>query len=325
MKHAIPILILGGSDPKPASLPDAGRDKHALRGYKGRDLLIGGRPMIQVVVERLKESGGFDPIYVAGPQEVYQGIPDLKIVDTAGSLGKNLRTGLERLRIAHPGSYVGITTCDILPEPDCLETFLRESRAHMPFDAWFPLIRMPDNRDRLGASSWKPTYHVVPEKGSAPVATLPGHLMVINPEAFRLRFAYRLMQIAYRTRNRPIPVRRKEMVRDTLKDLLFEDVRHLFGMRVPRLTWTVISNGLKVAREMKSGTITLEGLENSIRRIFIRYRHQKEFPDRRVHLPIMDALSLAKDIDTEEEARELGGDLSGHAHPIPDESSQSRG
>ncbi|MBD3867928.1 MAG: nucleotidyltransferase family protein [Acidobacteria bacterium] len=325
MNNPIPILILGGSDPKPASLPDAGRDKHALRGYKGRDLLIGDRPMIQVVVERLKESGGFDPIYVAGPQEVYQGIPGLEIVDTAGSLGKNLRTGLERLRLLHPGSYLAITTCDILPEPECLQTFLQESRDHMPFDAWFPMIRIPDDREQLGASSWKPTYQVIPQEGREPVSTLPGHLMVINPEAFRLRFAYRLMQIAYRTRNRPIPVRRKEMVRDTLKDLLFEDVRHIFSMRVPRLTWTVISNGLKVAREMKSGTSTLVGLENSIRRIFIRYRHQREFPDRRVHLPIMDALSLAKDIDTEEEARELGGDLSHTPHPIPDGSNQPRG
>jgi hypothetical protein len=324
MSTSIPILILGGSDPKPASLPDAGRDKHALRGYKGRDLLIGGRPMIQVVAERLKASGGFDPIYVAGPQEVYQGIPGLKIVDTAGSLGKNLRTGLERLRLVHPGSYLAITTCDILPEPDCLRSFLEESREHMPYDAWFPMIRIPDDKDQLGASSWKPTYQFVPQEGWEPVATLPGHLMVINPEAFRLRFAYRLMQIAYRTRNRPIPVRRKEMVRDTLKDLLFEDVRHLFGMRVPRLTWTVISNGLTVAREMKSGTITIQRLENSIRRIFIRYRHQKEFPDRRVHLPIMDALSLAKDIDTEEEARELGGDLPDAPPTIPDGPSQSR-
>lgn len=320
MNNPIPILILGGSDPRPASLPDAGSDKHALSGYKGRDLSIHGRPMIQVLVERLKESGGFDPIYVAGPEEVYRGIPHLKIVDTAGSLGKNLRTGLERLRIAHPGSYIGITTCDILPEPDCLQTFLEQSRAHMPFDVWFPLIRIPENREQLGASSWKPTYTVVPEEGREAAAILPGHLLVINPEAFRLRLSYRLMQIAYRTRNRPIQVRRKEMIRDTVKDLLFEDVRHIFGMRVPRLTWTVVSNGLKVARDLKNGTITTERLENSIRRIFIRYRHQKEFPERRVHLPVMDALSLAKDVDTVEEARELGGDL---ADPIPAGSNRS--
>ncbi len=321
MNSPIPILILGGSDPRPASLPDAGSDKHVLSGYKGRDLSIHGRPMIQMLAERLKESGGFDPIYVAGPEEIYRGFRDLRIVDTAGSLGKNLRTGLERLRIAHPGSYLGITTCDILPEPDCLRTFLHQSRTHMPFDVFFPLIRIPENRELLGASSWKPTYKVVPEEGREAVAILPGHLLVVNPEAFRLRFTYRLMQIAYRTRNRPIQVRRKEMIRDTFKDLLFEDVRHIFGMRVPRLTWTVISNGLKVARDLKNGTITTARLENSIRRIFIRYRHQKEVPDRRVHLPVMDALSLAKDIDTVEEAREMGGDLS---DSIPAGSNRSR-
>ena len=228
------------------------------------------------------------------------------MVDTAGSLGKNLRTGMERLRIAHPGEYIAITTCDIQPSEEDLALFLRDYRKQMPFDAWFPLIKAPEDPEKLGASSWKPMYHIVPREGMEAIGILPGHLLIINPEAFRLRFAYRLMQIAYRTRNRPIQVRKKEMLRDTLKDLLFQDVLHIIRMQVPRLTWTVITSGFALARELKAGTITVERLCHGVRNILIKYRHRKEFPDRNIIMPVMDAISLAKDIDTVEEAREFG-------------------
>jgi len=305
----IPILILGGSDPKAARLPEAGKDKHAISGYKAIDMTIGGVPLIELLVRKLKACGGFDPVYIAGPREIYSGVPDLKVVDTAGNLGKNLRTGMERLRIAHPGEYLAVTTCDILPSEEDLDRVLREYREHLPFDAWFPLIHAPEDRSRLGASSWKPMYRIVPREGMEAVGILPCHLLIINPEAFRLRFAYRLMQIAYRTRNRPIQVRRKEMLRHTLTDLLFQDVRHIIRMQVPRLTWTVITSGFALARELKAGTITVERLCAGVRNILIKYRHRKEFPERRILMPVMDAISLAKDIDTVEEAREFGGSL----------------
>ena len=76
------------------------------------------------------------------------------------------------------------------------------------------------------------------------------------------------------------------------------------------LTWTVLRAGITAARELRDGTITRSRLENFLREIFVKYRHRKRFPDRRVQLPMVDVLWLALDIDTEEEAREKGGDLS---------------
>ncbi|MGB5295223.1 MAG: hypothetical protein WBP34_09760, partial [Thermoanaerobaculia bacterium] len=62
-KHQpIPLIILAGSDPEPVALPEAGADLHPLKGAKGMDLRIGGRPIIDLLLERVKESGCFDPV-----------------------------------------------------------------------------------------------------------------------------------------------------------------------------------------------------------------------------------------------------------------------
>ena len=45
------------------------------------------------------------------------------------------------------------------------------------------------------------------------------------------------------------------------------------------------------------------------RKIFVTYRHRRRYPHRRILTPVVDALALALDIDTEEEARERGGRL----------------
>ena len=67
--------------------------------------------------------------------------------------------------------------------------------------------------------------------------------------------------------------------------------------------------GIRGARELRNGTITLERLEYVLRKIFVASRHRKRFPRRRFALPIVEPLWLALDIDTEEEARALGGEL----------------
>ena len=64
---------------------------------------------------------------------------------------------------------------------------------------------------------------------------------------------------------------------------------------------------MPAARQLRRGTVTRHNLENALRRILTTTRHRKRFPDRRVLLPIVDAMSIAIDLDTEEEAREQGG------------------
>lgn len=80
-------------------------------------------------------------------------------------------------------------------------------------------------------------------------------------------------------------------------------------MRLPNLTWTVLHSGLPAVRELKAGTITRAHLEDAIRRIIVTTRHRRRSPERRVLMPVVEGLSLALDIDTGEEAREMGAGL----------------
>jgi hypothetical protein len=43
-----------------------------------------------------------------------------------------------------------------------------------------------------------------------------------------------------------------------------------------------------------------------MRRVFVKRAHRLRHPDRRVRMPFLRAMSIARDIDTVEEARALG-------------------
>lgn len=304
----IPGVILAGSDRRPATLPESGRDAHPLVGYKGVRVQIGGRPLIATLVERMRATGEFDPIYVVGPAAAYDCVRDLtRLIDSDGTLAQNARRGCETAWRNHPGSALAFITCDVLPAVEDVRRLVASYRAEAPCDLWFPLIEAPEDRDRLGPSAWKPDYRIVPQPGQPAVRVLPCHLAIADPEALRLRFLYRLIDVAYRTRNRPIHYRRTVMVRGVVAALLYQDLLHLLGGRMPSLTWSVLSTGISVARGLKRGRVTLDELEVAVRRILVNHRHRKRHPQRRVRLPIVDALSLALDIDTEEEARAVGG------------------
>jgi len=310
LDQRIPIIVLGGSDSRPSELPEQGRDKHPLVGYKGVRIEIGGRALIDTIVDRLRLSERFSNVYLAGPAQVYGSRRgDAAVIDTNGSFGENIETSLERVRRLHPGLPVAFTTCDILPEVETLERLMDEFAAVSPCDLWFPLIRMPDDPARLGESAWKPAYRVVERPGEPAVGVLPGHLMIVDPEALRLHFVYRLFQIGYRTRNRPIAFRRSMMIRGVIGALLYQDMLHVAGLRWPSLTWTVLSAGIPAGRELRDGRVTAARLEDAVRRMFVTAAHRKRYPERRAVVSITDGLSLARDIDTEEEAREMGGDL----------------
>jgi len=307
-RNRIPIVILAGSDRRPAVLPESGRDKHPLAGYKGVDVWIGGRPLIALLVERLIAIGEFGPLYVVGPARAYDCVrQDSQWVESDGTVGQNFRRGFETAQAAHPGSPIACVTCDILPDVDTVRSLMEEYRREAPCDLWLPLVEAPADTGRLGASEWKPKYRIIPGPGRKGVRFLPGHLAIADPEAMRLRFLYRLIDVGYRTRNRPIRYRRTVMVRGVVAALLYQDFLHLFAGRLPTLTWSVLSAGSDAARALRAGSITREVMEEKLRKILVNHRHLRRYPRRRVMLPIVDALSLALDIDTEEEARAVGG------------------
>ena len=57
MPEALPLIVLGGSDRRAGALPEAAAGKHALTGYKGVDVRLGGRPLVEIVAELIRQDG----------------------------------------------------------------------------------------------------------------------------------------------------------------------------------------------------------------------------------------------------------------------------
>lgn len=302
---SIPLVILGGRDRRGTVLPEEAHDKVSLRGYKGADLRIGDRPLIEVAIERWRGAGFFEPIYIAGPLAVYGPLGlDARIVDTDGELVENLRAARDEVAKTYQGK-LAVTTCDILPDPAELALAIADYRAHEPLDFFMPLARVPADTRLLGASDWKPKYWIKPALGKDPVPILPSHLMIGDPDELRLRFIYQFFDHLYRTRNRSVTYRRVAITRKVLGTLLTEDLQHLLHLRLPHITATVVFNALWLASRLAAGQATIKAFEQRLRYVFLRRDVRRAYPRRRGRVPILDCLSLAKDIDTVEEAREV--------------------
>lgn len=302
---ALPLVVLGGSDSQPAELPPRGQDSRPLTGCKGVDLLLDGRPLIAELVERLRATDRFDRVFIAGPAAAYEGVvPDAVLIDTDSDFGTNIRAAVEAVRDEFPAGPVAFSTCDILPTASDLELSFDDYDQAPDCDVWFPIVESPEAADELGASAWKPRYRLQYQGRAVPV--LPGHLAVVDPEAMRLDFMYRLLRSAYQTRNRPIFVRRAVMLRQMVLGILFHDLLHLTRLRLPTLTWDTVVTGTRGARRLREQKLTQEEAEVGCRKLFVKRRHRRDYPQRRVRLPILPTLSLARDIDTVEEARSLG-------------------
>ncbi len=307
----IPLIILGGSDKKPSELPDRGKDQRPLSGFKAIDFKPAeGQSLVDVVLERARASDAFYPIYIAGPAEIYGSVVDSQcMIDTNGSFGENLRNSLETVVSQHPESSVAFLTCDVVADVEGLRRLMSDYWKSTPCDLWFPVVRVPPETRRLEASDWKPRYRIVPQPGAEAVEVLPGHLLIVDPSAIRLGLAYELFDVAYATRNRPVNHRRNMIVRKIAWMLLYHDVLHILSFRVPRLTFNILRAAISTARELRTGTITQKTLEDNLQLVGVKNAHRKKYPERRFIMPIIDELSLALDIDTEEEARALEGRL----------------
>ena len=307
IRPRIPLAILGGSDRKAGPMPE-GVTSHPITGCKGVDIQIDGRPLIDPLIERLEAPGVFSPIYVAGPAQAYAISQNAtSVIDTDGGFGTNIQNSIEGVRRLHGDGPMAIATCDVLPEPTELEEVLEDYFENAPSDLWFPLIEAPPNPEALGASEWKPKYQIRSTRGSEPTAVLPSHLTIFDPTALRLSFLYRLMDVAYETRNRPIAYRNVYFARKLLGSIFGQDFSNLLRLRPPTLTWNIAVQGSRAAIKLKDSKITSTELEDAVRLMFANRAHRKRYPKRRIRLPITNAMSLAKDIDTHEEALALGG------------------
>ncbi len=307
----IPITVLGGSDRRAGQLPDSGSGLHALATYKGAAITLGGRPLIAHLIERLLSSGAFAPVRIAGPERIYGPLHvEAEVLDVDGTVGSNLKAALEAHQNSElvAGQPLAILACDVLPSAAELRELRVLYESQRPCAVWFPFVRLPQDPQQLGAFAWKPSYWLQPERGSAAVRVLPGHLGILQPEQLRLPLLLELMDIAYRSRNTPLEHRRGRILRSILGFLMSEDLRSVLTLRSPALTWQAVSNGLRIARGLRNANLTVAQLERCIGSIFLQRRSRGLAPSR-VRYPITDFVSLAEDIDTEEEARQLLDEL----------------
>jgi hypothetical protein len=299
--RTIPIIILGGSDGRPADLP-GGASVTSLSGIKGADISIDGSPLVCNVEGRIRDSSSFGPIYLAGPARVYRSIcPDLELIDTNADFGTNIDCALRTVQARHPGMPVAFITCDVLPDGATLDRMAENFRGAEPCDLWFAVVRIPEDRSRLGVSAWKPTYRLVPAKGQPADETLGGHLAIVRPDSLRLDFLRRLFRHTYATRNHSVAYRRAVVFQKILGSLLAEDLGRLIRLRIPGVTWSAVRAGAVAASKLKQGTITVAELERVLADLLIDADHRAKH-GRRVRVAVVDELSLALDIDTEEEA-----------------------
>ena len=83
--------------------------------------------------------------------------------------------------------------------------------------------------------------------------------------------------------------------------------RRLARLRGPTRTVTTVLSGLRLARKLRAGRLHVEELEHIIARILLRDRLRDAPLEECVSFSIVSILSLAEDVDTEEEARALEG------------------
>jgi hypothetical protein len=115
---------------------------------------------------------------------------------------------------------------------------------------------------------------------------------------------YRCFELAYQSRTQPVAWRFLSISGGTLLQLVREDIRSLASGRLPFHLWEILGNGFRLAWGLARGGITQANVERFLGKTFSTRRHRRRFPDRGGRIPILDALSLARDIDTKAEARE---------------------
>lgn len=299
----IPLVILSGGDRRASKLPEAGADHHALAALKGVDLELGGRPLIERVIERWRRVPEVGPIWVAGPADRHRGLDADEVIDTDGTLAANVHAAVARACRDGRQGPISFATCDVLPDLDELVPVRADLRRHPHPALWYPLVRVPEQG--LGAFGWKPRYGIAPAPGEPAVPILPGHWLVVDPIALRMHFAEDLINLAYRTRNRSVTSRQVTMMLTEIGRFLWQDVRHVLALRAPLLTIVMMSTGVRIVSALRAGTLDVGMLERGMRRMLVTARAQRRSPPPRVRFPLVDAVSLARDVDTEEEAEEL--------------------
>ncbi len=305
MAEPLPLVILAGSDRRRGSVPPGMQAADMLVGYKGAFRLPGGRPLVAEVIERFLSSGRFEQPILIGPSRIYSELElPCQVVDSEGPLSSTLkaatRTVTERFALDRP---IAFTACDILPSAEELTALM--SDAYDPFARsvfWTQLVAA--SAEQMGASGWKPGYALA--AGPARMMNVyPGHLVVLRPNALRFPIMFRLLELAYRYRNRPLWQRALGMTMQGVGALMAQDFGSLMHARPSLLSLSIPFHCVASYLRYRSGHFGVSDLERVFAKVFLHRGAQVDHGNRPVVFAITRALSLAKDIDTRAELDEL--------------------
>ena len=176
---------------------------------------------------------------------------------------------------------------------------------------WWQMIAAQN--DEMGASAWKPSYRLPLNAGQQPLSLYPGHLVIARPAALRFALMNRLLELAYRSRNRVLEKRYLGMTLGAIGTLMAEDVRNLAKLQLPVLTFTIPYVGLRGFFRYRRGKATLRDVEHFLMKAFLHRRFHPAAGGRPVVISATTLRSFAKDIDTTAELEELEDERSDSA------------
>lgn len=148
----VAALILAGA-PNDGPLKEAGQARYEAL------IEIGGRPMVEYVLDVLREAPTVGPVAIVGPPADIRAAVTLKdelLVEPGGGLLDNLERGARALRSAGHTGHLLVVTSDIpLVTVEALEAFLarcrerREGASGADFDAYYPMVRREASEARF--------------------------------------------------------------------------------------------------------------------------------------------------------------------------------
>ena len=305
MPDQLPIIVLAGSDSLPGTVPEGMQHDEMLTGPKGPIQLQTGRCLAAELVERIRGSRCFAEPLLLGPQSWYDGKVDCELIHVEGTLIQTLRqltrTMKDRFDEHQP---VAVTACDILPSEVDFQQLMEEDYApHADTMFWWQMIEaQPDN---MGTSSWKPSYRIPPDTGQESLSLYPGHLVIARPASLRFQLTNRLLELAYRYRNRVLEKRYIGITLRVIGSLIAQDLRNLARLQLPVLTFLLPYIGLRNFFKHRRGKTTLRDHEYFLTKTFLHRRYHHAAGGRPVVISATSLLSFAKDIDTKAELEEL--------------------
>ena len=305
MAVRLPLVVLGGSDLHRSAVPPGLAANDMLTGYKGVRRFRWGRCLAGELIDRARASGCFQEPILVGPSRVYQKEIDCEIVDVEGNLVSTLQRAVETIRDrfdAHePLAFI---SCDIVPSADELRRLISESyEPHQDCIFWGQLIQADPNE--MGASSWKPSYRLLPDAGQLPMNFYPGHLIIVRPEGLRFSLTNHLLQLAYRYRNRQLHRRFTGLTLRAIGALIAADIQNLRSFQLPVLTVSLPLCGLWGYYKYRRNQLTLPEFEDIIAAAFLHRAYNHRGGERPVVFSVTSMLSFAKDIDTIAEFEEV--------------------